>query len=563
VEGIAIRAPGTRLSVRATVAIAATVALVAVLAAANLRPLRALEMGSIDRRLALPHRAPSVDGFLIVAIEQSTFDAIEHWGPSALDRAAYARVINALSEAGARSIGVDVFFSGASEPETDQALADAIAKAGNVVLVAGADAELADGADELKQFAAPPDLISHGARTVSSPLLFRPDGVVRWVDSTQTAPGGETAWPALSRSVLLDAAKRIPERVTINWVGPARTVETVLFEDIYDGRWQPSAAKGRFVLIGVTDEMKDLFQTPVGPISGVEIHAQAAATMLSGAHIRGVGGIAGLIVAFLGALVVALVGRGRSHWWNWGLAAVLAVAWTAVALVVFRTALTVLPVIGPALAFILTGVVAAGLQSEAARTSLSRIWPSWVSEEGEQLEVTVLVCDMAGYTARSERLEPAELMGMMREFFAIVDDVVGRHGGVSARRPGDAAVVFFRPEGGREHHAARAIEAARELRERLDERWPDEDIGFGITLTTGDVSLGWVGEAPPEPQILGDPVNVAFRLQSECRERACPILADWPTATADEALMARMRPLGQVEVRNRREPVQIFTPTEG
>ena len=106
--------------------------------------------------------------------------------------------------------------------------------------------------------------------------------------------------------------------------------------------------------------------------------------------------------------------------------------------------------------------------------------------------------------------------------------------GVSARRPGDAAVVFFRPEDRSDHHAARALRAARELLERLQERWPEEEIGFGITLTTGEVSLGWVGEAPPEPQILGDPVNVAFRLQSECRRRACPILADWETATADE-----------------------------
>ena len=214
------------------------------------------------------------------------------------------------------------------------------------------------------------------------------------------------------------------------------------------------------------------------------------------------------------------------------------------------------------LAVVAAGVVVSALQSEAALSSLARLWPGWVSEEGEQLEVTVLVCDMAGYTARSERVEPSELMAMMRDFFAIVDDVVGRHGGVSARRPGDAAVVFFRPDEGLDHHAARAVRAAQDLRVSLDERWPEEDIGFGITLTTGQVSLGWVGEAPPEPQILGDPVNVAFRLQGECRERSCPILADWETASADEPTMALMRPLGQVQVRNRTQPVQIFTPTD-
>jgi CHASE2 domain-containing sensor protein len=63
----------------------------AVLAAAQLGPIRALEMRSIDSRLALPHHAPPVEDFVIVAIEQSTFDVIERWGPSALDRGSVSK----------------------------------------------------------------------------------------------------------------------------------------------------------------------------------------------------------------------------------------------------------------------------------------------------------------------------------------------------------------------------------------------------------------------------------------------------------------------------------------
>lgn len=458
---------------------------------------------------------------------------------------------------------MDIILSGASEPEIDGALADAIARAGNVVLVAGAEAELMDGVGERKQFSLPAEPISGAARLVASPLLFRPDGVVRWVETHQPDPETATAWLALSSALLLDEARPVPERMLINWAGPSGTVEGVAFEDIHAGRWTPNVVRDRFVLIGVTDDMKDLFQTPLGPMAGVEIHAQAAATILSGLHISTAGGLVALLVALPGALLVALVGRGRNHWWSWGLAAALAVAWGAASIMVFQRALLLLPLTGPSLAFILTGVVTAGVHSEAALRSLARVRPNWLADEGEQLEVTVLVCDMAGYTSRSERVAPSELMALMREFFAIVDEVVGRWGGVSARRPGDAAVVFFRPDDRPEHHTARAVRAARELLARLDQRWPDDDIGFGITLTTGEVSLGWVGEAPPEPQILGDPVNVAFRLQSECRERDCPILADWKTATAAEEVMARMRPLGQVQVRNRTEPVQIFTPVDG
>jgi len=547
------------------VAVTVTVALLMLLAAAWIGPLTSIETWALDWRLALPHRAPPVDDFVIVAIEEATFGQIEHWGPSALRRSAYVRVIDHLSTAGARSIGVDVFFSGASDPTDDAALAEVITRAGNVVLVSGAEAELAEASEggERKQFAPPPDAISTAARTVASPLLFRPDSTVRWVHTMQEDSETNTAWPALARAVLLDAAQRIPDDVLINWAGPAGTVATVKFEDVHDSPDAAAPVKANIALIGVTDEMKDLFGTPVGPMSGVEIHAQAAATMLSGRYITEPPAIVALLIALPAALVVALVGRGRRHWVSWAIAGGLAAAWVVAGALAFQRGLVLLPMTGPVLAIAATGVVVSALQSEAALRSLSRLWPSWVSEEGEQLEVTVLVCDMAGYTARSERLQPSEIMTMMREFFAIVDDVVGRSDGVSARRPGDAAVVFFRPEKDGEHHAARAVQAAGELRARLDERWPDEDIGFGITLTTGQVSLGWVGEAPPEPQILGDPVNVAFRLQSECRERACTILADWETVSADPETMARMRPLGQVQVRNRTQPVQIFTPIDG
>jgi len=542
-----------------------SVAILCVLAAGRLGFLRAFELRTVDWRLNLAHPSPPVDDFVIIAIEAATVQKLDRWGPAALQRREYVPVIRHLDEWGARSIGVDVFFAGESDAETDARLAEALSVAGNVTIVAGADTELAGRAGERCEFLAPAEPIASAAREVASPLLFRPDNVVRWVQTTQQDADGSMAYQAIARSVLHDDVGAVPARVMINWAGPAGTVAQVKFEDVHARPPDPSLPpkiRGRFVFIGVTDEVKDLFSTPMGPMSGIEIHAQAAATMLSGLYVREAPLVVGLLAALPACLAIALVGRGRRHWWTWGLSALLAAAWFGAGALAFSRSLIMLPLTGAGLGILGTGVLVSALQSETALTSLARIWPAWVSEEGEQLEVTVLVCDMAGYTARSEQSSPTEMMQMMREFFAIVDAVVEPLGGASARRPGDAALVFFRPEEGRPHHAARAVAAARELRERLDERWPEEEIGFGITLTTGEVSLGWVGESPPEPQILGDPVNVAFRLQSECRERACPIIADWETVSADEALMAQMRPLGQVEVRNRTQPVQIFAPVE-
>ncbi len=554
---------------------AVALALVCVVASARLNLLRAFELDTTDWRLALrashpwmsaSETTPALDDLVIVAITTKTIETLPHWGPTSLDRSTYIPVIDHLVEAEVRGIGMDVFFAGrADDPDIDIALAAALARAGNVTIVAGAKAETDATSDERITFIPPVEPIRSAARMVASPLLFRPDNVVRWVKTVQRDAEGTTAYLALSRALLQEEVTSTPEHIMINWAGPAGTVPTVPFEELYTEPVSPSvldAVRGRFVLIGVTDEMKDLFSTPVGPMSGVEIHAQAAATMLSGKYISQATNTFALLVAIPACITIALVGRRRRHWVTWGLAGIVLMVWFTVGAFVFARFLIMLPLTGVAMAIITTGVVLSALQSETALASLARLWPSWVGEEGEQLEVTVLVCDMAGYTARSETTSPTEMMAMMREFFAIVDEVVGRYGGIAARRPGDAALVFFRPEEGRAHHARRAVEAARQLHRRLAERWPDQDIDFGITLTTGEVSLGWVGEAPPEPQILGDPVNVAFRLQSECRRRGCPILADWETATADPELAASMRPLGQVVVRNRSQPVQIFTPAE-
>lgn len=186
--------------------------------------------------------------------------------------------------------------------------------------------------------------------------------------------------------------------------------------------------------------------------------------------------------------------------------------------------------------------------------------PSWVTTDGEQLEVTVLVCDLAGYTARAENATAKETLRLLQPFFSIVDSVVPGFGGVVAGRPGDAALVFFRSDGDIVPHTTRALQAAEALELRLSDWASQQGMAFGITLATGEVSLGWVGQAPPQPQIVGDPVNAAFRLQDECRERGLRILMDGGTARADREVTDRTVFLGEAYVKNREQPICLYTP---
>lgn len=543
---------------------AAAIAVLCSLAAGRLPMLRAVELRLLDWRLrSMP--PPSVDEVLIVGIENSTLSALPAWGPTALDRSTYARVIYNLARHGARAIAVDVYFGPAADAAAStRRLADAIKRAGNVVIVADAVAETEGGSERLS-FTQPAPELAAAAAEIASPLLFRPDNVVRWVRLAVRGDDGRL-YHALSFAAYAVAktqpAHPLPPNwpmLTIRWSGPSGTVPKVKFEEVYRDKVSADRIRGRVVFVGRWDPVEDLLQTPLGPMNGVEIHAQAAADLLAGRHVRMVTETTGVVLAVTVALVLALLTLRFRPVTTLFAAAVALGAWAGASYLVARQSLVLLPMTGTGLTIAVCGVVWSALRSERALRHLRTVWPSWVTAEGEDIEATVLVCDIAGYTAHSERSSPAEMMELLREFFDIVQQTVEQHGGILARRPGDAAIVFFRPEAGQPHHARRAVEAALALQRRLAELWRDRPIGFGITLTTGPVSLGFVG---PEPQILGDPVNVAFRLQQECRRLGRPVIADWATATADEETAKLMRPLGQVSVRHRSQPVHLFAPVQ-
>src|SRR4051794_5400974 len=81
--------------------------------------------------------------------------------------------------------------------------------------------------------------------------------------------------------------------------------------------------------------------------------------------------------------------------------------------------------------------------------------------------VTVLFCDVAGSTALGEQLDPESLRRVMRRYFAEIQRIIERHGGVVEKFIGDAAMAVFGLPRVHEDDALRAVRAAAEIRERL------------------------------------------------------------------------------------------------
>jgi adenylate cyclase len=130
---------------------------------------------------------------------------------------------------------------------------------------------------------------------------------------------------------------------------------------------------------------------------------------------------------------------------------------------------------------------------------------------GQERDVAVLFVDLVGSTQLAATRPPAEVVNLLNEFFRVVVDTVGRHGGFVNKFQGDAALAIFgapieHPDG-----AGAALAAARELHDELLTVIGSAEFGIGVSA--GRAIAGHIGaQARFEYTVIGDPVNEAARL---------------------------------------------------
>ncbi|HYX12211.1 MAG TPA: adenylate/guanylate cyclase domain-containing protein [Candidatus Acidoferrum sp.] len=147
---------------------------------------------------------------------------------------------------------------------------------------------------------------------------------------------------------------------------------------------------------------------------------------------------------------------------------------------------------------------------------------------GAEIASTFLFADVRGSTTIAEGMRPADFRRLLDRFYDVATRVIIRNDGIVDKFVGDEAMGIFIPATAHEHHAAKAVAAARELLEATSERIVELPVGVGVA--TGIAFVGSVGE-PPVTSLtaLGDIVNVAARLASAAA--AGEILMTEPTVT--------------------------------
>lgn len=215
-------------------------------------------------------------------------------------------------------------------------------------------------------------------------------------------------------------------------------------------------------------------------------------------------------------------------------------------------------------------------QEARLRERLSRFFPPPVlseviergldlAREGRTVPVSVLFCDIRGFTALAERLPPRELLRLLNAHFERLVAVVFRHAGVLDKFIGDALMAVWGAPIRRSDDARRALSAGlemlvavREFNRARPPEWPELQVGIGIN--SGEAVVGTVGSAlRMEYTVMGDAVNLA--------ERLCAMAAPGQILLSKQTLLQcaapgraapRVRSLSELPVRGRSDPVEVF-----
>jgi class 3 adenylate cyclase/ActR/RegA family two-component response regulator len=208
--------------------------------------------------------------------------------------------------------------------------------------------------------------------------------------------------------------------------------------------------------------------------------------------------------------------------------------------------------------------------------TLSRLLPGGLADkvrrEGasigdvEELDVTVLMSDVRGYSAIAEKSDPSRLARQVNTHRAEMNHAVLDAGGTVMQFVGDAVMAVFGAPVAQDDHADRAVGAALAMIERqaaVDERWAGEGLpafGLGIGVSTGPVAAALLGsEERLEYTVVGDTVNLAQRLQDQARPAGRIVLSE-ATYAALRAPVDAQR-LAPLRVKGREAPVSAFVIT--
>jgi adenylate cyclase len=188
--------------------------------------------------------------------------------------------------------------------------------------------------------------------------------------------------------------------------------------------------------------------------------------------------------------------------------------------------------------------------------------PEKLALKEERRDVTVLFCDMRGFTSLAERLSPEAVVGVLNDFYTLMVDTTAKNDGIVDKFLGDGVMAIFGAPIVHEDHAVRAVKTALAMQAGVAElsrkraREGEDPIAVGIGVSAGEAVAGTVGtEDRMEYTVIGDSVNLAARLESNAKPGQ--ILISHRTQQKVDGIV-NVRALGAIRVKGKEEQVEVY-----
>lgn len=598
-----MRVPAREVLTRHADAGIAAAAFLAMMATALLLPAwQALERGAFDELTVWTAPRELQQPVVLVGISDEAIREMKLEWP--WPRRVHADLVNRIAQGGAAVIALDlVFDTPAKDPEDDRLFAQAIAKAGNVILAA--DFREQEDALYKKWTLVEPiaPLTEAGAIAGRATIPLDRDNFVRRVPLEPDA-----FWRQVIKVLQVKAPSvavpPLPDETALIRFAADRDKAPPVFDPIpYHLVLQASADElktafgNRIVIVGrelraspdLGLAQSDLFATPTlsrsGTLTaGMKVHATIIDNALSGTWLRAMPLAGNAVIAFMVALLSWL---GMRRWRPLHATLVLLALAAAVGALSgylfaqqFLWMWVATPVAVAVLTYLAYGAVAY-VMAQQRKQELQRAFSLYVAPElveqivadprklelgGEQREITVIFTDLAGFTKLTEKHPPPVVQQVLFKHFTAMTRVIKAHQGTVVQFIGDAVMAFWGAPLGDPDHALHAVESAIEMQREMDQMRLElraqglPEIHMRIGVNTCEAIVGNMGSKERLTYTaMGDGVNEASRLEGANKFWKTPILVSGSTM-AKLGGRIPMRRVDRIRVSGKTEPADVYTP---
>ncbi|WP_300034478.1 CHASE2 domain-containing protein [uncultured Roseobacter sp.] len=396
------------------------------------------------------------------------------------------------------------------------------------------------------------------------------------------------------------------------YLTPSSAARYVRAADLLEGRMPPGRMAGHLVLVGTSAiGLEDFRATPLGvPMAGVEIHAQVLENIMAKTLLNRPNyaiAVELVLTLVLCSLVIIFAPSLTARLLISSSMVLLAgyVAWSYYMFYEHRVLVDpTFPVLATATAIMLISTVNY-LREERQRREIRNAFGQYVSPDlvnqlsenqgqltlgGESRELTLLFSDVRGFTAIAEdfRDDPQSLTVLMNRFLTILSKAIMDNKGTIDKFMGDAVMAFWNAPLDHDQHPHAACHAALRMiadvekfntrrarpgarrarpgarrarpgarRDKADGR-STHRLNVGIGINTGQCVVGNMGsDTRFDYTALGDPVNVASRLEGQSRYYGCAIILGQTTAAFVRDDMALLE-LDRIRVVGKEVPETVF-----